>query len=165
MSKSPLHFLSDRPSFLPVPPSIQSPITPYRTKESTTGTEGQSIELCLSCAVFFICIYLTLLHPSLGIYSAPLYGSLPLAQTHPWSNSSNNLTSDPLPFFGPLTPQQHQQGLRRPPIRSEHTTCVCMCVCFAVLQYRLLFNTYIYMKLSELPEKRSHSYKNVNEFM
>ncbi|XP_058275009.1 myomegalin-like isoform X2 [Hemibagrus wyckioides] len=83
---------ADRPSFLPVPPSIQSPITPYRTKESTTGTEG--------------------------VYSVPLYGSLPLAQTHPWSNSSNNLTSDPLPFFGPLTPQQHQQGLRRPPIRS-----------------------------------------------
>ncbi|XP_026780866.3 myomegalin isoform X4 [Pangasianodon hypophthalmus] len=53
-----------------------------------------------------------------GVYSAPLYGSLPLAQTQPWSNFSNNLTSDPLPFFGPLTPEQHQQGLRRPPVRS-----------------------------------------------
>ncbi|XP_060726811.1 myomegalin-like isoform X1 [Tachysurus vachellii] len=83
---------TDRPSFLPVPSSIQSPNTPYRLKDRKTGTEG--------------------------VYSAPLYGSLPLAQTHLWSNSSNNLTSDPLPFFGPVTPQQHQQGLRRPPIRS-----------------------------------------------
>ncbi|XP_017351066.1 myomegalin isoform X3 [Ictalurus punctatus] len=80
---------ADRPPFLPVPPSIQSHITPYRPKESKTG-----------------------------VYSAPLYGSLPLAQTHLWSNSSNNLSSDPLPFFGPLTQQQHQQGPCRLPVRS-----------------------------------------------
>ncbi|XP_060762148.1 myomegalin-like isoform X3 [Neoarius graeffei] len=80
---------TDCPTSLPVPPSIQSPITPYRPKKSKTG-----------------------------LYSAPLYGSLPLAQTHSSSNSSNNLTSEPLPFFGPLTPEQHQQGLCRPPVRS-----------------------------------------------
>ncbi|XP_053342275.1 myomegalin-like isoform X9 [Clarias gariepinus] len=80
---------TDRTSILPVPPSIQSPISPYRPKESKAGA-----------------------------YSAPLYGSLPLARTHPWSNSSNNLLSDPLPYFGPMTADQHQQGLRRAPVRS-----------------------------------------------
>ncbi|KAF5900432.1 myomegalin isoform X6, partial [Clarias magur] len=79
----------DRPSVLPVPPSIQSPISPYRPKESKAGA-----------------------------YSAPLYGSLPLARTHPWSNSSNNSLSDPLAYFGPVTADQHQQGLRRAPVRS-----------------------------------------------
>lgn len=126
-------------SFLSIP-LLFSPLSPPTAKRRVRQVgQGQFTESCLS-AVFFICINLTLLHPSLGMYSAPMYGSLPLAQTHPWSNSSNNITSDPLPFLGPLTPEQHRQGLRRPPVRSEHTACVCVYVCVLLYcGFRLLF--------------------------
>ncbi|XP_022535002.2 myomegalin isoform X3 [Astyanax mexicanus] len=82
-----------RPSFIFAPHSIQSAISPYRPEESKTG-----------------------------VYSGLLSSSLPLTQTHHWSNSSSNLTFDPLPFSGPdprmVSLAQHQQGLRRPPVRS-----------------------------------------------
>lgn len=81
------------PSFITAPHGIQSPISPYRPEEIKTG-----------------------------VYSGPLSSSLPLTQTHRWSNSSGNLTFDPLPFSGPdprlMSLAQHQQGLRRPPVRS-----------------------------------------------
>ncbi|XP_062843529.1 myomegalin-like isoform X2 [Trichomycterus rosablanca] len=57
-----------------------------------------------------------------GAHSLPLSGSLPLFQNHPWYTTSNNLNSHSLPLLGHdtrlLTPEQPQQGLRRPPLRS-----------------------------------------------
>ncbi|XP_017562919.2 myomegalin-like isoform X1 [Pygocentrus nattereri] len=81
------------PSVIPAPRCIQSPFALYRHEESKTG-----------------------------VYSGPLSSSLPLSQTHHWSNSSNSLTFDPLPFPGSdprlMSQARPQQGLHRPPVRS-----------------------------------------------